>query len=78
MFPDERGLWTNFSGTVEYGPKEEFSAPKGYHWVEDNWRLDEMGPWVDEKLDLGKHTHTHTKDFSRLIFSYFRSHSNIG
>lgn len=53
MLPDERGLWTNYSGTVEYGPKEEFPAPKGYHWVEDNWRLDGVGPWIDEKLNLG-------------------------
>ncbi|KAG1459756.1 hypothetical protein G6F46_006148 [Rhizopus delemar] len=52
MLPDERGLWTNYSGTVEYGPKEEFPAPKGYHWVEDNWRLDGVGPWIDEKLNL--------------------------
>lgn len=51
--PDERGLWSDYSGTIEYGPKEELPAPKGYHWIEDNWKLDETGPWVDEQLGLG-------------------------
>ncbi|CEI90467.1 hypothetical protein RMCBS344292_04792 [Rhizopus microsporus] len=50
--PDERGLWSDYSGTIEYGPKEELPAPKGYHWIEDNWKLDETGPWIDEQLGL--------------------------
>jgi hypothetical protein len=38
---------------VELQPKEELSAPEGYHWIEDNWTLDETGPWVDDVLGLG-------------------------
>lgn len=51
---EERGLWSNYSGTVELAPKEELPAPKGYHWVEDNWSLDQTGPWMDDALGLGK------------------------
>lgn len=50
--PNERGLWTNMSGTVELPPKEELSAPEGYQWIEDNWTLDETGPWMDDVLGL--------------------------
>lgn len=52
MLPDERGLWSNFSGSVELAPKEELPAPKGYHWIEDNWSLDKSGPWVDDALGV--------------------------
>lgn len=55
MLPEERGLWTNFSGTVELAPKEELPAPAGYHWIEDNWTLDKNGPWMDDNLGIGKY-----------------------
>lgn len=54
MLPDERALWSNFSGSIELAPKEELPAPKGYHWIEDNWSLDKTGPWIDDHLGLGK------------------------
>ncbi|KAI9487544.1 MAG: integral peroxisomal membrane peroxin-domain-containing protein [Benjaminiella poitrasii] len=50
--PNERGLWTDMSGAIEFKHKEELSAPKGYHWVEDNWTLDTTGPWVNEALGI--------------------------
>ncbi|KAI7906154.1 Peroxin/Dysferlin domain-containing protein [Cokeromyces recurvatus] len=50
----ERGLWTDMSGTIELTHKEELPAPKGYHWIEDNWTLDTTGPWIDETLEIGK------------------------
>lgn len=53
MLPDERGLWSDFSGAIELAPKEELPAPKGYHWMEDNWSLDKTGPWTDDTLGLG-------------------------
>ncbi|GAA5813456.1 hypothetical protein MFLAVUS_006934 [Mucor flavus] len=52
MLPDERGLWSDFSGAIELAPKEELPAPKGYHWMEDNWSLDKTGPWTDDTLGL--------------------------
>lgn len=54
MLPNERGIWSDMSGTVELAPKEELPAPEGYHWVEDNWSLDQSGPWIDEILGIGK------------------------
>jgi hypothetical protein len=54
MLPHERGIWSDMSGAVELAPKEELAAPKGYHWIEDNWILDQTGPWIDEALGLGK------------------------
>ncbi|GAN02229.1 peroxisomal Pex24-like protein [Mucor ambiguus] len=52
MLPNERGIWSDMSGTVELAPKEELPAPEGYHWVEDNWSLDQSGPWIDEILGI--------------------------
>ncbi|KAI8971100.1 integral peroxisomal membrane peroxin-domain-containing protein [Pilobolus umbonatus] len=50
MLPNERGLWSNSSGSSEYPTKEEFPAPEGYYWAEDNWRIDTTGPWIDDTL----------------------------
>ncbi|CAO3639489.1 unnamed protein product [Mucor hiemalis] len=52
MLPEERGLWSNFSGSIELAPKEELPAPAGYHWIEDNWSLDKNGPWMDDNLGI--------------------------
>lgn len=54
MLSDERGLWSDITGDVEFAPKEELPAPKAYHWIEDNWSLDTTGPWMDDTLGLGK------------------------
>lgn len=54
MLPHERSIWSDMSGTVELPPKEELAAPEGYHWIEDNWRLDQTGPWIDDALGLGE------------------------
>lgn len=61
MLPNERGIWSDMSGTVELAPKEELPAPEGYHWIEDDWSLDQSGPWVDEILGIGKWTR-HTQE----------------
>ncbi|EPB91412.1 hypothetical protein HMPREF1544_01734 [Mucor circinelloides 1006PhL] len=52
MLPHERGIWSDMSGTIELAPKEELPAPDGYHWIEDNWSLDQNGPWIDEILGI--------------------------
>jgi hypothetical protein len=54
MLPGERGIWSDYSGLAELSQKEELSAPKGFRWAEDNWRLDEKGPWIDDQLGIGK------------------------
>lgn len=54
MLSDERGLWSDITGDIDYAPKEELPAPKGYHWIQDNWKLDTTGPWMDDTLGLGK------------------------
>lgn len=68
--PDERGLWSDYSGTIEYGPKEELPAPKGYHWLEDNWKLDETGPWIDEQLGLGMYSLIISHSFNQVFFFF--------
>jgi hypothetical protein len=55
MLPHERGIWSDMSGTVELAPKEELAAPEGYHWIQDNWTLDQTGPWIDDTLGLGNY-----------------------
>ncbi|RCH91616.1 hypothetical protein CU098_002952 [Rhizopus stolonifer] len=52
MLPDERGLWSDMSGEIDYVPKEELPAPEGYQWIQDNWTLDETGPWMDDMLGI--------------------------
>ncbi|KAG2210263.1 hypothetical protein INT47_003248 [Mucor saturninus] len=52
MLSDERGLWSDITGDVAYAAKEELPAPKGYHWIQDNWTLDTTGPWMDDTLGL--------------------------
>ncbi|KAI8340351.1 integral peroxisomal membrane peroxin-domain-containing protein [Choanephora cucurbitarum] len=52
LLPGERSLWSDRSGKLNYPAKEEFSAPKGYAWREDDWILDESGPWMDDILCL--------------------------
>ncbi|KAI8885244.1 hypothetical protein K501DRAFT_246386 [Backusella circina FSU 941] len=52
MLPGERGIWSDYSGMTELSQKEELSAPKGYRWTEDNWKLDEKGPWIDDHLGI--------------------------
>ncbi|KAG0174449.1 peroxisome- protein [Apophysomyces sp. BC1015] len=54
MFADERGAWSNMSGSINLPPKEDLPAPNGYRWIEDNWKLDNTGPWVDDVLGIVK------------------------
>ncbi|KAG2214779.1 hypothetical protein INT45_005029 [Circinella minor] len=28
------------------------TAPKGYRWTQDNWKLDTAGPWIDDTLKI--------------------------
>ncbi|KAI8366520.1 integral peroxisomal membrane peroxin-domain-containing protein [Blakeslea trispora] len=53
MLPEEqRGIWSDLSGTRSHPAKELYQAPKGYVWVEEDWILDQTGPWVDDLLCL--------------------------
>lgn len=54
MLENERSPWSDLSGTVQLPPKEDMPAPKGYRWIQDNWRLDTTGPWVDDSVGVGK------------------------
>lgn len=69
MLSDERGLWSDITGDVDYSPKEELPAPKGYHWIEDNWTLDTTGPWMDDTLGLGK-SFLYTTNFLLLTYNW--------
>ena len=51
---NERNAWSDLSGSVQLSPKEDMTAPKGYRWTQDNWKLDTAGPWIDDTLGIGK------------------------
>ncbi|KAI8391591.1 integral peroxisomal membrane peroxin-domain-containing protein [Radiomyces spectabilis] len=58
LLRDERGPWSDMSGRLALSCKEEFAAPEGYQWKEDNWELDTTGPWIDDSLGIGKNNET--------------------
>jgi hypothetical protein len=62
------------SGTVELAPKEELAAPEGYHWIQDNWTLDQTGPWIDDALGLGKFLICKSVDCSNSYQILYRSY----
>ncbi|KAI8140449.1 integral peroxisomal membrane peroxin-domain-containing protein [Fennellomyces sp. T-0311] len=52
LLDSERSAWSDLSGSVQLPPKEDMTAPKGYRWTQDNWKLDSAGPWIDDVLGI--------------------------
>ncbi|RUS31019.1 integral peroxisomal membrane peroxin-domain-containing protein [Jimgerdemannia flammicorona] len=48
LLRNERGPWSDISGTRTLPAKEDQPAPAGHAWVDGEWTLDETGPWTDE------------------------------
>ncbi|KAG2211443.1 hypothetical protein INT45_006068, partial [Circinella minor] len=40
LLDNERNAWSDLSGSIQLTPKEDMTAPKGYRWTQDNWKLD--------------------------------------
>ncbi|CAO3589485.1 unnamed protein product [Absidia cylindrospora] len=53
LLDNERGPWSNFTGNQEMpSDKQNIPAPKLYEWIENEWKLDTVGTWTEETLEL--------------------------
>ncbi|KAI8336193.1 integral peroxisomal membrane peroxin-domain-containing protein [Chlamydoabsidia padenii] len=55
LLRNERAAWSDYSGNQERSSiNQESTAPKQYHWIEDEWILDTIGSWKEETLGIGR------------------------
>ncbi|KAI8067834.1 integral peroxisomal membrane peroxin-domain-containing protein [Gongronella butleri] len=72
LLRNERTPWSNITGTEPLPSKDDMPPPSQYQWADDTWQLDMTGPWVDDRLNMGKDKgHNKTKGCAPIDASFF-------